>query len=115
MRRLSSPILITVFLPTILLATSAFTAEPAAVSGLSLEKARLCITGFDHNRPDPFPGLGDFIGWVGGVNRLANGELLCVHVGHADSHRFEWISDSSNQISQSDRYLLQTVMVYVCD
>jgi len=79
MRRLSSPILITVFLPTILLATSAFTAEPAAVSGLSLEKARLCITGFDHNRPDPFPGLGDFIGWVGGVNRLANGELLCVH------------------------------------
>jgi sialidase-1 len=49
------------------------------VTGLPLQKARICITGFDHNRPDPFPGLGDFIGWVGGVNRLANGELLCVH------------------------------------
>lgn len=54
-------------------------AEPSNVTGLSLEEARVCITGFDHNRPDPFPGIGDFIGWVGGVNRLANGELLCVH------------------------------------
>ena len=49
------------------------------VSGLPLEKARICITGFDHNRPDPFPGLGDFIGWVGDVVRLANGELFFVH------------------------------------
>ena len=49
------------------------------VGGLSLLEARVCITGHDHNRPDPFPGLGDFIGWVGGINRLSNGDLLCVH------------------------------------
>ncbi len=54
-------------------------AEPGEITGLSLEEARICVTGFDHNRPDPFPGLGDFIGWVGGVKRLANGELLFVH------------------------------------
>ena len=54
-------------------------AEPGQVTGLSLEKARICVTGFDHNRPRPFPGLGDFIGWVGDVTRLANGELLFVH------------------------------------
>ncbi|MFP6765877.1 MAG: sialidase family protein, partial [Planctomycetaceae bacterium] len=49
------------------------------VTGLPLGQARICITGFDHNRPAPFPGLGDFIGWIGAVNRLENGELLCVH------------------------------------
>ncbi len=54
-------------------------AELGQVTGLSLEKARICVTGFDHNRPDHFPGLGDFIGWVGGLVRLANGELLLVH------------------------------------
>lgn len=54
-------------------------AEPGRVAGLPLEKARICVTGHDHNRPDPFPGLGDFIGWVGDVVRLANGELLFVH------------------------------------
>lgn len=59
--------------------TEAQTADQSKVAGLPLDEARICITGFDHNRPDPFPGLGDFIGWVGGVNRLANGELLCVH------------------------------------
>ena len=30
---------------------------------LTVEQARLCVTGFDHNRPANFPGLGDFIGW----------------------------------------------------
>ena len=54
-------------------------AEPGQVAGLPLDQARICVTGFDHNRPDPFPGLGDFIGWVGDVVRLANGELLYVH------------------------------------
>lgn len=63
----------------ILLTSNVRAAEPDNVTGIPLEKARLCITGFDHNRPDPFPGLGDFIGWVGAVDRLANGELLCVH------------------------------------
>ena len=54
-------------------------AEPGRVGGLPLGKARICVTGFDHNRPRPFPGLGDFIGWVGDVVRLANDELLFVH------------------------------------
>jgi BNR/Asp-box repeat len=62
-----------------LLATPTQAAEPARVIGLSLKKARICITGFDHNRPDDFPGLGDFIGWTSGAVRLANGELLFVH------------------------------------
>ena len=54
-------------------------ADSNAVTGLPIKKARVCVTGFDHNRPDPFPGLGDFIGWVGDVTRLANGELMYVH------------------------------------
>jgi len=54
-------------------------AEPAATTGLPLKAARICVTGFDHNRPEHFPGLGDFIGWVGDVVRLKNGELLFVH------------------------------------
>ena len=49
------------------------------VTGIPLEKARICVTGFDHNRPDPFPGLGDFIGWVGDTVRLKNGDLMFVH------------------------------------
>ena len=53
-------------------------AEPERVTGLPVEEARICVTGYDHNRPDPFPGLGDFIGWVGGVERLANGDLLFI-------------------------------------
>ena len=54
-------------------------AEPGEITGLPLDQARICVTGFDHNRPDPFPGLGDFIGWVGGVKKLADGDLLFVH------------------------------------
>jgi len=50
---------------------------PAA--GVSLKAARICVTGFDQNRPDDFPGLGDFIGWTSGAVPLANGELLFVH------------------------------------
>ena len=46
---------------------------------LSIEEARVCVTGYDHNRPDDFPGLGDFIGWAGGVERLPDGDLLFVH------------------------------------
>jgi hypothetical protein len=58
-------------------------AQPETVSGLTAADARICVTGYDHNRPDPFPGLGDFIGWVGGVSRLANGDLLLIHsAGH---------------------------------
>jgi len=46
---------------------------------LSIEEARVCVTGYDHNRPDDFPGLGDFIGWAGGVVRLPDGDLFFVH------------------------------------
>ncbi len=46
---------------------------------LTIRQARVCITGADHNRPDPFPGIGDFIGWPGGVERLPNGDLLLAH------------------------------------
>ena len=53
--------------------------RPRPVTGLSVEHARVCVTGYGHNRPDPFPGLGDFVGWVGGVSRLGNGDLLLVH------------------------------------
>ena len=62
-----------------MLAGSLSAAKPGKVGGLPLGKARICVTGFDHNRPEPFPGLGDFIGWVGPVVRLANGELMFVH------------------------------------
>jgi len=41
--------------------------------------ARVCVTGADHNRPAAFPGIGDFIGWPGGIERMPNGDLLLVH------------------------------------
>ena len=42
---------------------------------LTVEQARLCVTGFDHNRPANFPGLGDFIGWARGIERAPNGDI----------------------------------------
>ena len=53
--------------------------EDKRVKGMPVNQAKTCITGFDHNRPDPFEGIGDFIGWVGDVVRLANGELMFIH------------------------------------
>ena len=54
--------------------------QPAgAADPLTIEEARVCVTGHDHNRPDPFPGLGDFIGWPGGIERMPNGDLLVSH------------------------------------
>ena len=44
-----------------------------------ISQARVLVTGSKHNRPDNFPGLGDFIGWPGGVDRLPNGDLLLAH------------------------------------
>ncbi|MBM79105.1 MAG: hypothetical protein CMJ78_00745 [Planctomycetaceae bacterium] len=64
---------------TLLCALSATNAKAQSVTGVPIEKARICITGFDHNRPDPFPGLGDFIGWVGDMVRLKNGDLMFTH------------------------------------
>ncbi len=46
---------------------------------LTAEDARLCVTGYDYNRPDPFPGLGDFIGWAEAIERMPNGDILLVH------------------------------------
>lgn len=46
---------------------------------LTAEEARVCATGWDFNRPDDFPGLGDFIGWAGGLERMPNGDLLLAH------------------------------------
>lgn len=56
---------------------------PAWVSGqekpLTVRQARICVTAADHNRPDDYPGIGDFIGWPGGLERLPNGDLLLAH------------------------------------
>jgi len=41
-----------------------------------IRQARVLVTGPEHNRPEPFPGLGKFIGWPGGIERLSNGQLL---------------------------------------
>ncbi len=46
---------------------------------LPLKEARLLVTGARHNRPAPYPGIGDFLGWPGGIDRLPNGDLLVVH------------------------------------
>ena len=46
---------------------------------LTVEEARVCATGWDINRPDDFPGLGDFIGWACGLERMPNGDLLLAH------------------------------------
>jgi len=46
---------------------------------LTAKDARICATGWDINRPDDFPGLGDFIGWACGLERMPNGDLLLAH------------------------------------
>ena len=46
---------------------------------LTAVSARVCITGAEHNRPASFVGLGDFIGWPGGIETMPNGDLLMVH------------------------------------
>ena len=51
----------------------------AQLSPLDVKEARVLVTGADYNRPESFPGLGDFIGWPGGVERMPNGDLLLVH------------------------------------
>ena len=50
-----------------------------AAKPLSIGEARLLVTGARHNRPENYPGIGDFIGWPGGVDRLPNGDLLVTH------------------------------------
>jgi len=50
----------------------------ASAAPLTIEKARVLVTGPGFNRPDPFPGRGEF-SWAGNVQRLPDGELLLVH------------------------------------
>ena len=58
---------------------SVFARLCVAEEELTAAEARICVTGFDHNRPDPFPGLGNFIGWAEAIERMPNGELLLAH------------------------------------
>ena len=51
---------------------------PSGGSELTIEQARLTVTGYDFNRPDPFPGRGEF-SWPGNIVSLPDGELLLVH------------------------------------
>ena len=39
---------------------------------------RVTVTGHDFNRPDDYPGIGDF-GWAGNIERLEDGRLMLVH------------------------------------
>ncbi|MEO2045293.1 MAG: sialidase family protein [Pirellulales bacterium] len=69
------------FFVTILAVFVSCNAQETATADQTLDakQARVCVTGADYNRPDPFPGLGDFIGWPGGIDRMPNGDLLLVH------------------------------------
>ena len=58
---------------------SVFARLCVAEEELTAAEARICVTGFDHNRPDPFPGMGDFIGWAEAIERMPNGDILLVH------------------------------------
>ena len=51
----------------------------AAEKRLTYKQARICVTGYDTNRPDGFAGLGDFIGWAGGLEKLPGGGWLLAH------------------------------------
>ena len=50
----------------------------AAGAPLAIEQARVLVTGPGFNRPDAFPGQGEF-SWAGNMQQLPNGELLLVH------------------------------------
>ena len=50
----------------------------SAGESLTIKDARVAVTGHDVNRPDNFPGAGDF-GWAGNIERLEDGRLMLVH------------------------------------
>lgn len=60
------------------LATQETCGAAAGDKPLTINQARVCVTGADHNRPDPYPGQGKFC-WPGGIDRLPNGDLLLGH------------------------------------
>ena len=51
----------------------------AAEKKLTAKDTCICVTGYDHNRPDPFAGQGDFIGWAEAIESMPNGDILLVH------------------------------------
>ena len=55
---------------------------------LTAKDVRVCVTGFDHNRPKPFDGMGEFIGWAEGIQRLPNGDILLIHSAGYDHVSF---------------------------
>jgi BNR repeat protein len=63
----------------VFLVVAASRSSYSAENLLDINQARVCVTGADHNRPGAFPGLGDFIGWPGGIERMPNGDLLLAH------------------------------------
>ncbi len=65
--------------PVMLLLFPGVLSTPVNGQSLPIQQVRVLVTGAQHNRPAPFPGLGDFIGWPGGIERSADGELLLVH------------------------------------
>ena len=66
--------------PVLLLMVSCVGQSTAlAAKPLLIGEARLKVTGARHNRPDAYKGIGDFIGWPGGVDRMPNGDLLVTH------------------------------------
>ena len=73
LRTLSFPVLL-----GCIVATVGLRGDPPS-KPLAFREARLQVTGYDHNRPDSFPGLGDFIGWAEAIARMPNGDLLVAH------------------------------------
>jgi len=49
-----------------------------AEEALTIDQARIKVTGHNFNRPDPFPGQGKF-SWSGNIVQKSDGELLMVH------------------------------------
>lgn len=74
--RLSALLAVTCFL---LLTARPVSADTGKRLPANIREARVLITGAARNRPRDFPGLGDFIGWPGGVERMPNGDLLLAH------------------------------------
>ena len=52
--------------------------SPPSSTALPISQTRVVVTGPETNRPDPFPGAGDF-GWAGNLQQLPGGRLLLVH------------------------------------
>ena len=78
-----SPVAVLLVFQCVLPAADQFVALAGArasrTAPLTAKDVRGCVTGFDHNRPGPFAGMGNFIGWAEGIQRLPNGDILLIH------------------------------------